>query len=81
MQREWAKQFRETDKVVGWPSHTFESFIIVVRASCEACCVGGSAVGNCTWRTIGAWRTCGEAARQVEPDGVRLRRACRPRRM
>ena len=33
LQREWTKQFRETDKVLGWPSHTFESFIIVVRFS------------------------------------------------
>ncbi|CAL8461897.1 g1428 [Coccomyxa elongata] len=27
--REWAKQFKDDDKVVGWPSQAFESFIIV----------------------------------------------------
>jgi hypothetical protein len=30
-QRAWAKQFSEGEKVLGWPSHLFESFIIVVR--------------------------------------------------
>ena len=30
VQREWAKQFKDDDKVVGWPNQAFESFIIVV---------------------------------------------------
>ena len=33
LQREWNKQYRDnTTKVVGWPSHMYESFIIVVGA-------------------------------------------------
>ena len=33
VQREWNKQYRDnTSKVVGWPSHMYESFIIVVSA-------------------------------------------------
>ena len=30
LQREWARQFGDKDKVVGWPSRLFESFLIVV---------------------------------------------------
>ena len=39
MQREWNKQYRDNvTKVVGWPSHMYESFIIVVRACMHPAC-------------------------------------------
>ena len=39
MQREWNKQYRDNvTKVVGWPSHMYESFIIVVRACMRPPC-------------------------------------------
>ena len=39
MQREWNKQYRDNvTKVVGWPSHMYESFIIVVRDCMDPAC-------------------------------------------
>ena len=34
-QREWAQEFKDKKKVVEWPGHCFESFVIVVR--CGSC--------------------------------------------
>lgn len=31
LQREWAKATGDKDKVIGWPAHLFEQFVIVVR--------------------------------------------------
>ena len=31
MQREWAKHSGGNDKVIGWPAHLFEQFLVVVR--------------------------------------------------
>lgn len=32
LQREWGQQFKDKGKVVDWPKHCFEHFLIVVRA-------------------------------------------------
>ena len=36
LQREWAKQDKDKDKVVGWPAHLFEQFLVVVCVQCNA---------------------------------------------
>ena len=33
LQREWGQQFKDKGKVVDWPEHCFEHFLIVVRTS------------------------------------------------
>lgn len=31
-QREWSDQFKDKNKVVAWPQHNFEHFVVVVRS-------------------------------------------------
>jgi hypothetical protein len=33
VQREWGQQFKDKSKVVDWPEHNFEHFIVVVRSN------------------------------------------------
>jgi len=30
LQREWGQQFKDKSKIVEWPEHNFENFIVVV---------------------------------------------------
>ena len=36
MQREWGQQFKDKSKIVEWPEHNFEHFIVVVSCCCLA---------------------------------------------
>lgn len=33
LQRQWAKLSGDNEKVIGWPAHLFEQFLIVVRSN------------------------------------------------